>query len=809
MGWYDKDVWDSKLWRIKSSKTRPKKKKEKKKAEVKQNTVPANNEKEFSNKEWKDMGKASSFDFKSKKVEDAKFAQKFKEMIDDVEDEDDYDDDEVAEHRNVTDLTVTWFLLVGDAITHYKTETQDYYVWDMGKMNQIDKLMENVSVSDESDWLNITDKWKTSEAYQAYRRLHPESEQYERPESEFVMIGRNESEDNAYAEQYLADMMEKVDAYNKKKKAEALNQTKIEKERQVNRSKTELMPLTKDATEKPKGFGGIGVVFELRQTILRQKSITKTREKSGEIYEDSKEYLPVVDQILPDSPARKIGKIKPGDILLSVGDKSTKGMEVHQLAPYILGPVGSSVSLKFRRGMDVFVVSLRRQAVGGNVLKQLPSVVEHDLAAKEGSAAQQASRTLNTSSWNVLIKKPKRKKTKAAAITRGKPSTPQELQRAAVVCRACDGFTTAHPTVDHALGRCEGVDDFITVIRNISTLNGPQTPFSLLRLHNDPDTVGPAEPQGSVWLESTHKSAILSCKDEESDISLVGLSFRHSFIGPEYVRDSLPFVWTSCLKAEQGKLTISRCTVLCEGGVGLFVDFRSDVECFSSSFSHNGGDGVVCVNGGQVKLEDCDLGFNGKSGLYCTDPVSLIRATSCRIRGNEFQGACVTRGGYLHLINCWLEENKESAVSSFNSGSSFDLINSDLVGNAHGVHVEDGGCGICVRCRVVGNKEFGAIAVGDGTGLVLRFCQVGLLLPCWELSTEDAPPAHQVEGNYIGVATEEKATIALMETRVDKNTLTEASNLKNEGVISGLQDLNLRSKREEELFELEPEIDQY
>ena len=67
-----------------------------------------------------------------------------------------------------------------------------------------------------------------------------------------------------------------------------------------------------DATEKPKGFGGIGVVFELRQTILRQKSITKTREKSGEIYEDSKEYLPVVDQILPDSPARKIGKVHTG-----------------------------------------------------------------------------------------------------------------------------------------------------------------------------------------------------------------------------------------------------------------------------------------------------------------------------------------------------------------------------------------------------------------------------------------------------------------------------------------------------------------
>ena len=54
--------------------------------------------------------------------------------------------------HDMSDLTVTWFLLVGDAITHYKTETQDYYVWDMGKMNQIDKLMENVSVSDESDW---------------------------------------------------------------------------------------------------------------------------------------------------------------------------------------------------------------------------------------------------------------------------------------------------------------------------------------------------------------------------------------------------------------------------------------------------------------------------------------------------------------------------------------------------------------------------------------------------------------------------------------------------------------------------------
>ena len=76
------------------------------------------------------------------------------------------------------------------------------------------------------------------------------------------MFDQNESEDNAYVEQYLADMMEKVDAvrnimnssarnrqllqqYNKKKKEEALNQTKIETERQVNRSKTELIQLPK------------------------------------------------------------------------------------------------------------------------------------------------------------------------------------------------------------------------------------------------------------------------------------------------------------------------------------------------------------------------------------------------------------------------------------------------------------------------------------------------------------------------------------------------------------------------------------
>eukprot|EP00960_Hanusia_phi_P029974 748313-Hanusia_phi.AAC.3 len=861
------------------------------KAKEKKDATPKTSSKqisEFSKRDWKESDKMSAWDRSNKKKENAKFAEQFKKLLENVEDDD--EEENVVNPKNAVLEAKRWVkeerskqnqgkakekhkkekrqkkkmnqdtfladhflgsmddcfenatfkdLEIHDAVKHYKTDTQDYYVYDMAKIAEIQAMMENNTDVEDSEPFNISEKWKTSEAYQAYRRLFPEHQKYEREsESQY-----NDSEAEAYTQKYLADMMEKVNAYKRRMKEERLNQTMLNQESVVS--------IQKGAASK-KGLGGIGIVFELRPIVSLQRSMRKKRTEAGEFHEEKSECLPIVAQILPDSPAERCGKIKEGDVLLSAGNKSTKGLEIH--VSVRAGRGGSDVYLlacshpppsfpglstlvcalagvgpSHSRAHWKFTASQVQEAVGGNVVKQLPSAVAQDWSYTGTGKGKSSPLALTNASWSALIKKQKQKKKHEVVRRRigqeiascvlcmmcsetGSQSTPEELERAAVICKACDGFTSVHPTVAHALSQCDGIDDFITINRNCTVRNG---------LYHDSVKIGPSgqsshslhllfdasNSKGRIWLESKGKEAVLFCKDEQSVTFLVGVNVRLSFVGELYFRNSLPFHWTRCVQVEDGKLTLSRCSVLCEGGAGLFADYRAVVECFTSSFCHNGGDAVVCFNGGEVRLEDCDLSSNGKSGLYCADADSVIKATSCKIRSNEFQGACVTKGGLLRLANCWLEENKQSAISAFDMGSRFDLCNSDLVGNVHGAHVQDSASGICVRCRIVENKEFGAIACGDGSGLVLRFCQVDLLPS--DLMMLLTVLTSQVEGNYIGVATEKKAMVAVMESKVENNILVDTSNLMKEGEISGIADDRMRSKREDELFELEPEIEQF
>jgi len=90
---------------------------------------------------------------------------------------------------------------------------------------------------------------------------------------------------------------------------------------------------------------------------------------------DQSKYLMVVEPI-ENSPAAK-ADIKPGDGILAIDGKSTKGMSLEQASTLIRGEVGTPVTLQLSRdGKGVFDVSLTRAQI------ELPAV--HQTLKQEG-----------------------------------------------------------------------------------------------------------------------------------------------------------------------------------------------------------------------------------------------------------------------------------------------------------------------------------------------------------------------------------------------------------------------------------------
>lgn len=56
-----------------------------------------------------------------------------------------------------------------------------------------------------------------------------------------------------------------------------------------------------------------------------------------------------IDAIIPDSPASKSGKLKPGDLIIAVDHKDISGMTIDQVRPLIAGKADTSVTLTIKR----------------------------------------------------------------------------------------------------------------------------------------------------------------------------------------------------------------------------------------------------------------------------------------------------------------------------------------------------------------------------------------------------------------------------------------------------------------------------
>ena len=73
-----------------------------------------------------------------------------------------------------------------------------------------------------------------------------------------------------------------------------------------------------------------------------------------------------IDSIIPDSPASKSGKLKPGDLIIAVDGKDISGMTIDQVRPLITGKAGTQVTLTIKRistnPPTVFDVTLTRDS---------------------------------------------------------------------------------------------------------------------------------------------------------------------------------------------------------------------------------------------------------------------------------------------------------------------------------------------------------------------------------------------------------------------------------------------------------------
>ena len=89
---------------------------------------------------------------------------------------------------------------------------------------------------------------------------------------------------------------------------------------------------------------------------------------------------PVVKEILPNSPAHREG-IEPNDLILAVGNKSTRGLRTSEVVGLIRGPKDSDLKLEIRRGKNILTKTLKREelkliSVSGKMLENSVALIK-------------------------------------------------------------------------------------------------------------------------------------------------------------------------------------------------------------------------------------------------------------------------------------------------------------------------------------------------------------------------------------------------------------------------------------------------
>ncbi|WP_448380524.1 S41 family peptidase [Gloeomargarita sp.] len=115
------------------------------------------------------------------------------------------------------------------------------------------------------------------------------------------------------------------------------------------------------------------------QTLVNQTS----GEFSGigvrlKLDEESEERRILIADVVDDSPAAQAG-IRPGDELISIAGRSTKGMSLAEASKLIRGPVGTVLRLEVRRAQETIPLQLTRAWIA-------TKVVDYALKREQGRA---------------------------------------------------------------------------------------------------------------------------------------------------------------------------------------------------------------------------------------------------------------------------------------------------------------------------------------------------------------------------------------------------------------------------------------
>ena len=220
---------------------------------------------------------------------------------------------------------------------------------------------------------------------------------------------------------------------------------------------------------------------------------------------------------------------------------------------------------------------------------------------------------------------------------------------------------------------------------------------------------------------------LMVCYQPSADVRVVGLKLLHgNTLLPVYDRRVKPKnAWSRCVHVTGGCVVFASCSIACQSGAGLLVEgAAADVKCVRTAFKDSAADGVVVLAGARVQMEGCEASRNGANGVLARGHATDVRVSGCRLYHNGWQGGAASQGAYLHVFNSWVHHNTQAGLAAFDSVSETHVINSDLKGNLHGVAAEGRGRAWVSRCRLVDNKETGALSNHDGSSVSVDTCQV-------------------------------------------------------------------------------------
>lgn len=111
------------------------------------------------------------------------------------------------------------------------------------------------------------------------------------------------------------------------------------------------------------GWGGVGMMLEDRPLTTGMLGARTERDWH-------RKWGVVVDDLIPGGPADVSRKVRPGDVLTAVGGEELGDRGVSDVADLVLGPVGTSVTLRLRRGVENFEVELTRSGIAGQTVSR-------------------------------------------------------------------------------------------------------------------------------------------------------------------------------------------------------------------------------------------------------------------------------------------------------------------------------------------------------------------------------------------------------------------------------------------------------